>query len=637
MAGMLRRRGLILAALLFASCARLVFGGVSAEAASPRVGREPEVQLHSLDDGSLEVIGGTYRALIGSDGNLHSLRVGEVEMLDDQTAISLGGFFYAGGPRKLGEKRHHSAFSVEVTDGTYAAQYRFSRDEVTVLLTNSATKPVPYFVVLSPAVRIARRADGTEAAAVPADERWGAVRFSTESGAYLELRGGTRVWGPWLGRQVWEVSQIPPGGRREIGFRAGRGEPPKPTLEQLVGVRAALSPEDGLYPAGRPIEMAVSLDNRSDGDVEAALSVELSATRQDVVIYNTSPVELPAKQVTEKQFLWQMSAPDFYAINVTATAGDREVGAARVVAGYMPEDIQPRVSRPAGFDQFWRRVLAEVGAEPPEYRMRRDDRRSRRGIEVWVVQYKSVAGRTIHAWYAMPARARGRPGILYLSGYGARPIDPPVGLAHQGWVVLAIDVRGNPVDRVRPRPFEDYCTEGIESPDGYVYREIVEHALSALNFLGSRPEADPDRVAVVGVSEGGGLAILLGALSLRVRAVAADAPMLVDFPLSLRAAGWPYTQIARYLHERPEAAEGAANTVAHFDAVNFAPDVRCPVLLSVGFLDEVSLPAAVFGLYNVLPGPKEIQAFPDAGHEGGGEKFWFYRLQWLREQLETTE
>ncbi len=60
-------------------------------------------------------------------------------------------------------------------------------------------------------------------------ERWGAVRFQTESGAYLELTGGTRIWGPWLGRQVWEVSQVPPRGKQEVRFLAGRGEPPSAT------------------------------------------------------------------------------------------------------------------------------------------------------------------------------------------------------------------------------------------------------------------------------------------------------------------------------------------------------------------------------------------------------------------------
>ncbi len=635
MSDLLRRRGLILAVAFFALCAALASGLCRAAGASPGVRREPDVLLESLEDGSVEARGATYRAVIGSDGNLHSFRVGDVEMLDDDIAISLGGFFYAGGPRKLGEQTHRSALSMEATDGTYRAQYSFAKDEVRVVLTNGSAKPVPYFVVLSPEVRIVSASEGEQAAAVPANERWGSARFSTATGAYLELSGGTRVWGPWLGRQVWEVSQVPPGGRREISFRAGQGDPPEPTLEQLIGLSAHLSPATGLVAAGQPIELVVALENRSDQDIESALSVELSATRRDVVIYTTSLAELPAKRIREKNFRWQVSAPDFYRMKVTAISGTREIGGARAVAGYRASDIVPAVQRPPDFDEFWRRVVEEVEASPPEFRMRRDLRFSRRGVEVWLVQYRGFSDKTIHGWYASPAAGRRVPGLLYLSGYGARPIDPPVGLARQGWAVLAIDVRGNRLDRVRPKPFEDYCTEGIDSPDTYVYREIVGHALRALDFLGSRREADPDRIAVLGVSEGGGLAVVLSALSPRVAAVAADAPMLVDFPLSLRAASWPYTGIARYMEERPQASGGVRETLSYFDAVNFAPKVGCPVLLSVGLLDRVSLPAAVFGLYNVMPEPKAIRTFPRAGHEGGGEHFWRYKLQWLRDTLDT--
>ena len=162
---------------------------------------------------------------------------------------------------------------------------------------------------------------------------------------------------------------------------------------------------------------------------------------------------------------------------------------------------------------------------------------------------------------------------------------------------------------------------------------VISASWSKLRFLRSREEIDPHAVAVVGVSEGGGLGIMLGALSPDVAAVAADAPMLVDFPLSLRSASWPYTEIARYLQKHPRSRTEVVRTLSYFDAVNFAPEVHCPILLSVGLLDRVSLPAAVFGLYNVLPEPKEILTFPDAGHEGGGEDHRAYLLDWLQQTV----
>jgi cephalosporin-C deacetylase len=161
----------------------------------------------------------------------------------------------------------------------------------------------------------------------------------------------------------------------------------------------------------------------------------------------------------------------------------------------------------------------------------------------------------------------------------------------------------------------------------------VGHALRALRVLAGRDQVDATRLAVVGVSEGGGVGLVLAALDSRVRAVAADAPMLCDLPLSVRSAGWPYTGIADYVQGHPEQADQVARTLSFFDVANFARDVKAPALLSIGFLDRVALPTAVYGVYNLLGGPKEMRPFPKAGHEGGGAALWSYKLNWLAAQL----
>ncbi len=624
----------VLACLFLALAAGGAFGASRpTDTAAHPYAPPSHVKLIPQPEGSVLVEASGYRALIGQDGNLHSLRVGETEMLDDRVAISLGSFFYADGPRELGQLAQQGSAFMDATDGTYSVQYRFLPDEIRISLENKSSRPVPYFMVLTPKVTIATHPPTGEAAAAPANEPWGEVRFATQSGAYLELSGGTRIWGPWLGRQVWEVSRIPPQGRREVRLRAGLGEPPKATLEQLVGMRAAVPDDNALVPPDEPIQLQIAIDNRSERTLDGLLSLELSASRSELVVYSSSAVALPAKQVTETGLRWEVSAPDFYQARVTVLAEGKEVATARAMAGYRVKDIEPSATRPPDFEQFWNRLLAEVGDGPPDFRMVLDESRSRRGVSVWVVQYAGIAHKTIHGWYLVPRRPGPAPAILYLSGYGARPIHPPLALARRGYAILAIDVRGNPVDRARPRPFEDYCTQGIESPDTYVYREIVAHALRAIRFLRAREEADPEQIAVLGVSEGGGLALLLSALHPDIRAVAADAPMLCDFPLSVRSAAWPYTEIARYIRRHPGAASRVARTLSYFDAVNFAPNIKCPVLLRVGLLDPVSLPAAVYGLANVLPGPAEVIPFPEAGHDVGGEELWNHKFEWLAKIL----
>ncbi|MCJ7822855.1 MAG: acetylxylan esterase, partial [Armatimonadetes bacterium] len=103
----------------------------------------------------------------------------------------------------------------------------------------------------------------------------------------------------------------------------------------------------------------------------------------------------------------------------------------------------------------------------------------------------------------------------------------------------------------------------------------------------------------------------------------------------IRSGAWPYTEMSRYLDERPETRQQLERTLTYFDAANFAPDIKGPVLLSVGLLDSVALPAAVYGLANVIPAPNEVQVFPQAGHEGGGQDLWEYKLEWLEKVLAT--
>jgi cephalosporin-C deacetylase len=609
---------------------------LTALAASAALGAAPALPpLESQPDGSVVVKADTYQALIGPDGNLHSLSVGDTEMIDDRVGISLGAFFYADGPRQLETRTLLGPGALQATDRTFYIQYRFRRREISATITNRGKKSASYFLVLAPHVSIVTNLRTRQAAAVPATEPWGDARFTTPTGAYLELRGGTGIWGPWLRRQVWEVSNLAPGQHTEIRLRAGLSAPPRPAPEQLVSIRAQVTSKGSLAGADQPIALRISADNRSNQPLSALLSVELFASRGSQLIRASSDWELLPKQSSDRLAQFQLQAPDFYTANVTISAQKRELAKAAATAGYRVDEILPTVNAPPDFGAFWERVLGEVDAAPPQFRLTLDEKRSRPPVSVWVLQLESVGGKAIHGWYLHPNGSQARPALLYLSGYGGRPIDPPLELAARGYVVLAIDVRGNRVDHLRPHPFESYCTRGIESPDAYVYREIVAHALRAVRLLASREEVDPSRLAIVGVSEGGGVGLILAALVPELRAVVAAAPMLCDFPLSIRAGAWPYTEIARYLQQHPDQVHRVRTTLSYFDVVNFAPDVKCPVLLSVGFSDRVSLPAAVYGMFNLLGGPKEIRPLPEAGHEGGGADLWSYKLDWLGKLLSS--
>jgi hypothetical protein len=111
-----------------------------------------------------------------------------------------------------------------------------------------------------------------------------------------------------------------------------------------------------------------------------------------------------------------------------------------------------------------------------------------------------------------PHEADGRLPALTLTGPLSGVKDQVVGnyaerLAEEGFVTLAFDHRNFGDSEGEPRQHEDSAGKLADLRD-------------AVGYLATRPEVDPDRIAVVGVCLGGGYAVRAGAFDPRVRAIA---------------------------------------------------------------------------------------------------------------------
>lgn len=321
----------------------------------------------------------------------------------------------------------------------------------------------------------------------------------------------------------------------------------------------------------------------------------------------------------------------------------------------------PKLTREQDFDGFWRNAMEELFPDKVGVKSWRIDIESenilkefRVGFDLCLEEYpypltqvkvykaalEAADGTLIHGWYVVPAKGGDNnkvPGLVRFHGYSSNKgkICELLLWALQGYAVLAMDVRGQCGDTPDSRTytsgsFSGWMTLGLDSPLEYYYRQVYLDSVQIIEALARRPEVDADKIGLFGNSQGAALSIAAAALITRfsdevngitakVGAINAGVPFLTDMKKAYQeSTDGPWSEFDWYfrmfdpLHERED---DIFTCLSYFDAMNFAPWIKCPVLIAVGLKDSACPPLTAFALYNHLKGEKEIIVYPDYAHE----------------------
>ncbi|PZU44523.1 MAG: acetylxylan esterase [Microbacterium sp.] len=307
------------------------------------------------------------------------------------------------------------------------------------------------------------------------------------------------------------------------------------------------------------------------------------------------------------------------------------------------EIFRPEVREPADFDVFWRDTLADARSAAGNV-MCAPVSSPFTTCDVYDVTFPGFGGDPISAWLVTPAGVNEPlPTVVEFAGYGGGRGLPSEHLrwASAGFAHLVMDTRGQGsvwgTGGQTPDPHgagpstPGVMTRGIESPHDYYYRRLITDAVRAVDAARSLPIVDSRRVAVAGISQGGGIAVAVSGLCDGLIAVMPDVPFLCHFERALElTARDPYTEIVQYLSVHRGAEERVLNTLSYIDGVNHAARASAPALFSVALMDDICPPSTIYAAYNRYAGSSEITVYPYNAHEGG------LGYQWLTQHAFLT-
>lgn len=274
---------------------------------------------------------------------------------------------------------------------------------------------------------------------------------------------------------------------------------------------------------------------------------------------------------------------------------------------YVPED----------FDAFWRDAVEEAVHAPLDFHRQIQDEQVLPRHLVERLTFRGPEGETLYGWFAFPEDARREPAFLWVPPYGRESLLPNAYGTREGMTSLSFNLHGlDAFHQEKYVPARGYFAEGALEPDTWVYRRLAQRCLVALRVLQAQIEADEDRIGCMGMSQGAGLAIWMGALCPFVRAVCADMPFLCAMreTLANRLYRYPLKELQDLYEDIPLGRERVLNTISYYDTVNFATRCTKPTHVSLGLKDPSARPDNVRAAYRALPGISRLVEY-DHGHD----------------------
>lgn len=290
-------------------------------------------------------------------------------------------------------------------------------------------------------------------------------------------------------------------------------------------------------------------------------------------------------------------------------------------AAFDPFDIPAIGQAPADLNAYWQSQKEELVQIPLDSQLELFE--THPYSKTYRISLAALDDRRVYGLLSIPDTMENLPAVLTLPPFGNVPsvVTPEYILAERlGALSLTISIHNVPTDETDPIGYDQGDSA---DPDSIYYRYAITGAMRAIDYIESRPDFN-GYLIVNGVSQGGGLSMLIAGIDDRVDLMAQSNAALCQHQgiLENKASGFPYYIFNSRFEVGTEEHEAATiEAVKYYDAVYTNRNIDFPTYHIISYEDTITPSATVFAAYNQIIAPKVLLHAKALGHSHPDEYF----------------
>lgn len=413
------------------------------------------------------------------------------------------------------------------------------------------------------------------------------------------------------------------------GIQSGTLSIKTPTLLNYCDIKIDLNHPNHIYQSKEPIVATTSIANPTidawEGEVEWQIISDLGNTN----FCKTQSLRIPKADSIILTSYFQPQQPGFFQVQASLRSVQEIFYQKKISLGIELKNLTTRPFVKKDFYSFWTRTKEQLDLTPVQPISEVIDSLSSTERKVYSLRLLSFNNVYIYGKISIPLQLPKFPAILYFPGNHPLPIQKLEQL-FPDFAILSFQVRGfgESADEINPGN-PGYIVWNINNKEKYIIRGAVMDCIRAVDFLYSIDRIDTSRIAAFATDLNGAFAVASAGLDSRIKMVAANEPLLIDFPFATKTSYSSFYEIVQYIIEHPPEKKLVFQNLSYFDLLNFVDLIKCPIFLGAS-LESVSTPArTIVELFNALNSEKDIRLYIEQDKKVIMENYLLDFSNWL--------